>query len=116
MVKYGWEICDDVQLHRGNIADMQFVERAEYQAIWNQLKAQLDGEVRQAEWLQAERNKSMKFKALLKEFGNESTDVFEQMLKGSWVDDHGHSVQMCAAMLRLKAVVLSTMRSEEHTS
>ncbi len=65
MVKYGWEICDDVQLHRGNIADMQFVERSEYQAIWDQLKDQLGGEVRQADWLLAERQANVELLACL---------------------------------------------------
>jgi len=42
---------------------------------------------------------------LIERFGRGVTDVFEQMQKGSWIDDHGHRVEMNKAMLDLLPVV-----------
>jgi len=55
---------------------------------------------------------------LITMFGDSVADVFEQMNKGNWVDDHGHDVQMNAKMLNLlpimeKAVMFSKALTEE---
>lgn len=42
-------------------------------------------------------------------FGRAATDVFEQMLNGKWTDDHGHDVQLNAAMISLKDAVEDAM-------
>lgn len=39
--------------------------------------------------------------ALIAEFGDKVADMFEQMERGNWVDDHGHNVKMNAAMCAL---------------
>jgi len=33
--------------------------------------------------------------------GDKVCDVFEQMEKGNWIDDHGHQVKMNVAMIDL---------------
>jgi len=38
-------------------------------------------------------------------FGRGVTDMFEQMNRGNWVDDHGHKVRMNKAMLDLIPIV-----------
>lgn len=48
-------------------------------------------------------------KAMIVELGNAATDVFEQMLKGNWRDDHGHDVRLNKAMCDLKAAVERAM-------
>lgn len=42
---------------------------------------------------------------LIEQFGTAVTDMFEQMLKSGWTDDHGHDVKMNAAMIALKKPV-----------
>jgi hypothetical protein len=42
---------------------------------------------------------------LIERFGTAVTDMFEQMERGDWVDDHGHRVRMNKAMLDLIPVV-----------
>jgi len=41
----------------------------------------------------------------LQKTGSAIADVFDQMLKGTWVDSEGHAVPMNSAMLRLKGVL-----------
>ena len=43
--------------------------------------------------------------ALIEMFGRTVTDMFEQLEKGDWKDDHGHDVRMNAAMIALKQPV-----------
>lgn len=43
--------------------------------------------------------------AVIEALGDAATDVFEQMERGAWEDDHGHDVRWNAAMLRLKDAV-----------
>jgi len=54
---------------------------------------------------------------LIQEFGNNATDVFEQMMKGNWIDDMGHKVSMNDAMCRLCVTVKKVldMRNETGT-
>lgn len=47
--------------------------------------------------------------AALKVMGDAATDTFEQMERGSWVDDHGHEVHKNAAMLDLLSAVKGAM-------
>lgn len=49
--------------------------------------------------------------ALIQKFGNATTDMFDQMLKGKWQDDHGHDVRANSAMMELKNVVVETMEA-----
>ncbi len=42
----------------------------------------------------------------LNNLGDNVTDMFEQMTRGNWVDDHGHSVLMNAKMIALKNSIL----------
>ena len=42
---------------------------------------------------------------LIERFGRPVTDMFEQLEKGNWQDDHGHDVRMNAAMIALKQPV-----------
>ena len=46
---------------------------------------------------------------LVNEFGDSVTDMFEQMTRGSWIDDHGHSVLSNTQMLALQKVVTKAM-------
>lgn len=48
-------------------------------------------------------------KELLQTVGDGIVAAFEQMVKGSWQDDHGHYVTMNAAMINLKSVVRAVM-------
>jgi len=41
--------------------------------------------------------------------GDAITDMFEQLVKGSWTDDHGHDVQMNAAMIACSDAVIKAM-------
>lgn len=41
----------------------------------------------------------------LQSSGNAISDVFDQMLKGGWVDEEGHLVPLNKAMLNLKDVL-----------
>jgi hypothetical protein len=43
--------------------------------------------------------------SLIERFGRTVTDMFEQLEKGNWEDDHGHDVRMNAAMIALKQPV-----------
>jgi len=47
-------------------------------------------------------------KALAK-MGDASTDVFDQMIKGSWADSEGHDVRLNVAMIYLKSAVVTAM-------
>ena len=47
--------------------------------------------------------------SLLQKTGDGIADLFEQYLKGSWVDDHGHDVGMNKAMQDLKVVLVALM-------
>jgi len=38
---------------------------------------------------------------LIADFGDKITDMFEQMEKGNWTDDHSHDVRVNAAMCAL---------------
>lgn len=41
--------------------------------------------------------------------GDSVTDVFEQMIKGNWTDDHQHGVELNLAMINLKEAVKVTI-------
>ncbi len=40
-------------------------------------------------------------KKIILDFGNATVNVFDQMLKGEWIDDHGHKVYNNVAMIQL---------------
>ncbi len=42
---------------------------------------------------------------LISEFGDRIADMFEQMLRGHWVDDHGHDVQTNQCMAALPKLI-----------
>lgn len=46
---------------------------------------------------------------LIAEFGDAVTDMFEQMSRGNWTDDHGHDVRMNAKMLALKPLIVKAI-------
>jgi hypothetical protein len=46
-----------------------------------------------------------KHAALIERFGDAVTDMFEQMLRGKWTDDHGHDVRMNKQMMALKPLI-----------
>jgi len=46
---------------------------------------------------------------LIQEFGDNATDVFEQMTKGNWEDDLGHKVSMNDAMCKLGITVVKVL-------
>ena len=46
---------------------------------------------------------------LLQKTGDGIADLFEQYMKGNWVDDHGHDVGMNRAMQDLKVVLVDLM-------
>lgn len=41
--------------------------------------------------------------------GDAVADVFEQMLKGNWIDDHGHPVKNNDAMRKLEQALVQVM-------
>lgn len=43
---------------------------------------------------------------LIEEFGDVISDMFEQMIRGHWVDDHGHDVQLNQKMIALKPLII----------
>lgn len=49
-------------------------------------------------------------KELLQQTGDGIADVFTQMQKGNWIDDHGHDVRMNAAMQNMKTVLVAIMQ------
>ena len=42
---------------------------------------------------------------MMQDTGDAIADVFNQMIKGNWKDDHDHDVRMNRAMCRLKDVL-----------
>lgn len=46
----------------------------------------------------------------LQKLGDAVIAMFDQMIKGNWVDDHGHVVKLNRAMNNLAATVRDTMR------
>src|SRR5580692_2012807 len=42
---------------------------------------------------------------LIEQFGDTITDMFEQMLRGHWVDDHGHDATLNIKMMALKRLI-----------
>ena len=66
----------------------------------------------------AEQGKQFKLRTAERErmeaLGDAAADVIEQMLKGHWVDDHGHDVSLNMAMLDLKnALRIAALRTDE---
>ena len=54
-------------------------------------------------------------KPLLQKTGDSIADMFEQMIKGNWRDDHGHNVKLNVSMITLTAVLTAIgMFREEH--
>lgn len=47
----------------------------------------------------------MNHNTLIQQFGDAATNVFEQMLKGNWKDDHGHDVKNNVHMMALADAV-----------
>jgi len=47
--------------------------------------------------------------SVVENFGDGITDVFEQMERGSWIDDQGHKVELNSSMHSLIAVVRSAI-------
>ena len=47
--------------------------------------------------------------ALAQAFGDAIADMFEQMLEGKWVDDHGHDVGLNTAMIACKRPMLAAI-------
>ena len=50
---------------------------------------------------------------LIGDFGDSSTDMFEQMEKGDWKDDTGHSVKLNTAMIQLLTTVSKAIQLRE---
>lgn len=50
---------------------------------------------------------------VFQQFGDKATDVFEQMERGSWIDDTGHEVHLNKAMIELKEVVIAAIELRE---
>jgi hypothetical protein len=46
---------------------------------------------------------------LIEKFGDAVSDMFEQMVRGHWVDDHGHDVRLNSKMAALKPLVIRSM-------
>ena len=42
---------------------------------------------------------------IIQRFGQGVTDMFEQMTRGNWIDDHGHNVKLNATMISLMPIV-----------
>ena len=49
------------------------------------------------------------FYELVERFGDAVTDMFDQMDRGNWVDDHGHDVRMNAQMRALIPIVVDAI-------
>ena len=47
---------------------------------------------------------------LIAEFGDSVTDMFEQMNRGEWKDNHGHDVRLNVAMMALMEVVKEAIK------
>lgn len=60
-----------------------------------------------AESLRADRLEALLAEAedLIEQFGTGVTDMFEQMVRGNWTDDHGHNVRLNAQMFALKPII-----------
>jgi hypothetical protein len=43
---------------------------------------------------------------LIEKFGDAVTNMFEQMMRGHWTDDHGHDVQRNTQMAALKPLII----------
>lgn len=60
-----------------------------------------------------EENKALK--KIILSFGDATANVIEQMLKGDWRDDHGHSVKHNLAMSELGlSLMAATKHAEEN--
>ena len=46
---------------------------------------------------------------LIERFGTAVFDMFEQMIKGNWIDDLGHDVKMAARMMAFKPIILDAI-------
>ncbi len=46
---------------------------------------------------------------IIGKLGDGVANMFEQLIHGNWVDDHGHKVTMNAAMIALKEQMEATM-------
>lgn len=54
-------------------------------------------------------------KKIILDFGDAAADVFEQMIKGDWVDDHDHPVRNNISMIALaKALNAASNYAAQH--
>lgn len=50
---------------------------------------------------------------LLQNTGDGIANLFTQLMKGNWVDDHGHDVKLNKAMVDMKKVIVDIMKFRE---
>jgi len=51
-----------------------------------------------------------KLRSLEDRIGDTATDLFEQMLKGNWKDDHGHDISLNYKMVELQQIVTDILQ------
>ena len=47
---------------------------------------------------------------LIRDLGDAITDMFDQMIRGHWVDDQGHDVRLNQQMIALKPLIIKAIR------
>ena len=46
---------------------------------------------------------------LIQDFGDKVSDMFEQLIKGNWIDDNDHAVANNSSMIALKSILVEAI-------
>lgn len=89
-------------LSNGGLFNPEMMEHEKVRDLIIDCRDLVESQQREIEELKRDKEKLTSF---INRFGDKATDVFDQMLKGQWVDDHGHYVWLNISMIELKQVI-----------